>query len=555
MSRFSKYKDVQDYNQYNENKYLFLLLANIFSVLNWILTASLMHTKGEAAMAAMGLVITVPAFYLIIIIFVIVSSFRKEKPLWAYFLPFLPIATAFESNASMYLSIAGLTALFIFIIIDFFKSQNKNDKIQTKLNNKPVNRICVKTANVISIITSILIIIVSGNGFTPVIAGPLVFISLLLLAIAQIRGEYPKFRDYLICNISFVVGSIFVAIEYGTDDFLRYFLPIILLILLIQFIIWLIRFLVLRYKIVEKIFHLSKWLQFIIIHSINTFKKNRKKTMFLLVVLITALLISIFLPKYVKNKLDESEISKIYKNMVFVQGGTFEMGSLNGFGNEKPVHTVAISDFYICKYEVTQIQWETITGKNPSYFKGIHLPVERVSWQEVIEFCNKLSVRDKLQKCYSGAGDSITCDFKANGYRLPTEAEWEYAARGGIHYKDNFEYSGCNHKNDLKNYAWFGDNNNPKGTKEVGKKLPNQLGIYDMTGNVSEWCWDLYSKNYYKFCVENNITDDPTGPLTAYGSRRVYRGGRHGDGATNCRVSQRGFLGSGEGFRVVKNVP
>jgi formylglycine-generating enzyme required for sulfatase activity len=293
-------------------------------------------------------------------------------------------------------------------------------------------------------------------------------------------------------------------------------------------------------------------LKLILYGIVNYLRKHSKKIVIAIIIVITTTLISLYSYKYINEKKSESFNYKISNDMVFVKGGSFEMGSINGFGDEKPIHTVTISDFYIGKYEVTQLQWETIIGKNPSFYKGSDLPVERVSWQEVIEFCNKLSVRENLQKCYSGTDDSIICDFKANGYRLPTEAEWEYAARGGIHNKDNFEYSGCNHKNDLKNYAWFGDNNNPKGTKEVGKKLPNQLGIYDMTGNVSECCWDLYSEKYYKFCVENNITVDPTSPVKAYGSRRVFRGGRHGDGADNCRVSQRGFLGSGEGFRVAR---
>lgn len=183
--------------------------------------------------------------------------------------------------------------------------------------------------------------------------------------------------------------------------------------------------------------------------------------------------------------------------MVAIKGGTFQMGS-NGNDDEKPIHTVMISDFYIGKTEVTQAQWIAIMGSNPSYFKGDNLPVEQVSWDDVQVFIDKLNAKT------------------GKTYRLPTEAEWEYAAGGGENNRTVF--AGTNDESNLGNYAWWGKNNNGT-THAVGTKKPNQLGIYDMSGNVWEWCSDWYSADYYLNSPENN----PKGP--ASGSSRVMRGG------------------------------
>ena len=120
-------------------------------------------------------------------------------------------------------------------------------------------------------------------------------------------------------------------------------------------------------------------------------------------------------------------------NMVRVEGGTFAMGNTLDGGNddEKPVHQVTVSSFWMAKYEVTQREWREIMGNNPSYFDGENRPVEQVSWLDAIDYCNKRSIRDGLTPCYARSGDTVTCNWQANGYRLPTEAEWEYAARGG----------------------------------------------------------------------------------------------------------------------------
>ena len=218
--------------------------------------------------------------------------------------------------------------------------------------------------------------------------------------------------------------------------------------------------------------------------------------------------------------------------MVYVEGGTFTMGATPEQGSdaesdEKPAHKVTLSSYYIGKFEVTQAQWRTIMGKNPSNFTGDNNPVEKVSWHEAQEFCQKLS--------------SLT----GKNYRLPTEAEWEYAARGGNKSK-GYKYSGSNTIGDV---AWYTSNSGSK-THPVGQKQPNELGIYDMSGNVYEWCSDWYSSSYYSSSPQTN----PTGPTR--GSRRVYRGGSWYNGAYYCRVSYRGndYPGdryNGMGFRIV----
>ncbi|PIE78353.1 MAG: hypothetical protein CSA15_08255 [Candidatus Delongbacteria bacterium] len=237
---------------------------------------------------------------------------------------------------------------------------------------------------------------------------------------------------------------------------------------------------------------------------------------------------------------------------VFVEGGTFPMGDHfnEGESEELPVHDVTLNPFFIGKYEVTQALYEEVMGNNPSNFSGENRPVEKVIWYDAVEFCNKLSEIEGLDKCYSGTGEDIVCDFSKNGYRLPTEAEWEYAARGGIHHTDNFRYSGCHEESELEDYAWYKTNSNNQ-THEVGTKQPNQLGIYDMSGNVWEWCNDWYSSSYYSSSPSNN----PTGPNSS--SYRVYRGGSWYNYAEYCRVASRyhadpTYGGSYRGFRLVR---
>ena len=215
--------------------------------------------------------------------------------------------------------------------------------------------------------------------------------------------------------------------------------------------------------------------------------------------------------------------------MVYVSGGTFTMGATleqgsDAWDDEKPAHSVTLSGYYIGKYEVTQKLWKAVMGSNPSNFKGDNLPVERVSWNDVQEFLRKLNA------------------MTGKNYRLPTEAEWEFAARGGNSSR-GYKYSGGN---SIGNVAWFGGNSGSR-THAVGTKSPNELGIYDMSGNVYEWCQDWYGS--YSSSSQRN----PQGPNS--GSDRVSRGGGWLNFASYCRVSFRNYYTPGGrdsylGFRL-----
>ena len=241
-----------------------------------------------------------------------------------------------------------------------------------------------------------------------------------------------------------------------------------------------------------------------------------------------------------------NKLKSIKENFVFVQGGTFLMGSNSGESDEKPVHNVTVSSFYIGKTEVTQTQWKTVMGNNPSYCKGDKRPVEQVSWYDAIVFCNKLSMMDGRTPTYSVNGKTdpdawnytpckgnsisgtITMNMNASGYRLPTEAEWEYAAWGGNKRK-GYKYSGSDN---LGSVAWYYDNSGDQ-THDVATKAPNELGLYDMSGNVWEWCWDWYDSNYYSKSPSSN----PSG--ASLGAYRVQRGGGYDISDYGCRVAIR----------------
>jgi len=212
------------------------------------------------------------------------------------------------------------------------------------------------------------------------------------------------------------------------------------------------------------------------------------------------------------EKSDNREDSLTGIEFVFVKGGSFRMGSDEGENDEKPVNEVRLDDYYIGKYEVTQGQWSKIMGDNPSKFKlGDNYPVENVSWDDIQVFLQKLSQKT------------------GQNYRLPTEAEWEYAARsGGKHER----FAGTSNESELKGYTWFYRNSGNQ-THPVGQKMPNGLGIYDMSGNVWEWCWDWYGNNY----SSKSPRDNPDGPRG--GSDRVLRGGSWLSTAAYLRASYR----------------
>jgi formylglycine-generating enzyme required for sulfatase activity len=217
--------------------------------------------------------------------------------------------------------------------------------------------------------------------------------------------------------------------------------------------------------------------------------------------------------------------------MVWVEGGEFMMGSNNAA--EKPPHWVEVSGFLMAEFEVTQELYRGVTGESPSNFKGDRHPVERINWYQATEFCNKLNQLLALDMPYSGKEDTTQCNFCCTAFRLPTEAEWEFAARGGKKAKKQYKYAGSDNIDDV---AWCSENNDYE-TKPVGLKFPNALGLYDMSGNVWEWCWDRYGEDYYEKCNKNGLIPNPEGPQS--GSHRVLRGGSWGNGADYSRVASR----------------
>jgi formylglycine-generating enzyme required for sulfatase activity len=232
-------------------------------------------------------------------------------------------------------------------------------------------------------------------------------------------------------------------------------------------------------------------------------------------------------------------------NFVRVEGGTFRMGSADGRDEEQPLHTVTVKSFSIGKYAVTQKEWQEVIGNNPSFFKGDNLPVENVGWYKAVDYCNKRSLKEGLTSAYRGSGDSITCDWNADGYRLPTEAEWEYAAKGGNGSPGNYTYSGSDN---IDIVAWYYKNSGTI-THPVGIKAANGLGIHDMSGNVLEWCWDWYGD------YSSEARTDPVGPVS--GADRVQRGGSWFDTEWSARSSNRVHLNPSYvyntfGFRLVR---
>ena len=210
--------------------------------------------------------------------------------------------------------------------------------------------------------------------------------------------------------------------------------------------------------------------------------------------------------------------------MVSISAGRFLMGDSHEV--DAPPHSVALSSFYIDKCLVTQQQYEELMHENPSRWKGATNPVEQVRWSDAVRFCNRRSESEGRRACYDLK--SWTCNFDADGYRLPTEAEWEYACRAGA---DTAYFFGDNPAK-LGDYAWF-DKNSGGHARPVAQKQPNPWGLYDICGNLWEWCNDFYKVDYY----QESPRQDPRGPTQ--GQTKVVRGGAWRFSADNCRCGYR----------------
>lgn len=211
--------------------------------------------------------------------------------------------------------------------------------------------------------------------------------------------------------------------------------------------------------------------------------------------------------------------------MVAIPGGSIKLRD----DRKKQVRNVELKPFLLSRHPITQELYRSVTGTTPSAFAGAQKPVEQVSWFDAIAFCNQLSVQMDLSPCYTIAGEEVTQDPAASGFRLPTDAQWEYACRAGtgdVHYGET-----------LAEIAWYAENAD-ESTHDVGQKRPNPWGLYDMLGNVWEWCWDLY---------------DPE----EYGTYRIFRGGGWADPPRGCLASNRRrshptFQIDDLGFRIAK---
>ena len=247
-------------------------------------------------------------------------------------------------------------------------------------------------------------------------------------------------------------------------------------------------------------------------------------------------------------------VSKSGVEMVVLPGGEFTMGSSQGNPDEAPPHKVKLTGFLMDKYEVTQEMLAKVQLPNPSHWsENPKKPVERLRWRDAKQYCNERSLFEGLKPCYNEKTPDWTCDYAANGYRLPTEAEWEYACRAGMDSAYDFGTA-----DKLRQNAWFAENADEK-THPVGQKKPNRWGIYDLYGNVAEWCEDVYSTNYY----QASAPVDPTGPPSeGKDTKRVMRGGSWKASADMCRATFRQGQRTGDtdacfytdycGFRCVR---
>ncbi len=245
--------------------------------------------------------------------------------------------------------------------------------------------------------------------------------------------------------------------------------------------------------------------------------------------------------------------------MVLVQPGTFEMGSASGLPDQRPVHSVTLTRaFCVARYAVTFEEYDkyraAIQKSRPAdngFGRGSR-PAFHITWYDAVAYCNWLSQQEGPTPCHTGNGRATRCDFSAPGYRLPTEAEWEYAARGG-HLSQGYMYAGSDDPDEV---AWYADNANGT-THPVGQKKPNELGIYDMSGNMWEWCWDYYHKEYYTVSPSTDPKgpDEPQEGVWVGDVDRSRRSGSYNEGIDAVRVAHRSADAAnypGGGFRLVR---
>jgi len=249
-------------------------------------------------------------------------------------------------------------------------------------------------------------------------------------------------------------------------------------------------------------------------------------------------------------------VSKSGIEMVYLPEGEFMMGSNQGNPDEGPAHKVKLTGFLMDKFEVSQEMFAKAQLPNPSHWnESPKKPVERVRWRDAKQYCDERSMLEGLKPCYNEKTPEWDADLSANGYRLPSEAEWEYACRAGV--EGAFDFGQADK---LRQFSWFAENADEK-THAVGQKKPNRWGLYDMYGNVSEWCEDVYSPTYYK----ESTASDPVGPASpGKDVKRVMRGGSWKSSADMCRASFRQGQRTGDtdacfytdfcGFRCVRRI-
>ncbi|MDR1388847.1 MAG: formylglycine-generating enzyme family protein [Treponema sp.] len=236
--------------------------------------------------------------------------------------------------------------------------------------------------------------------------------------------------------------------------------------------------------------------------------------------------------------------------MISIRGGTFYMGSGEGaFAANEKIHEVTLTSFAISESEVTQELYESVMTSNPSRLKGANLPVENVSWLDAVRFCNLLSQKAGLGAAYTIEGNTVVWNHNEKGYRLPTEAEWEYAARGGLLNPGPLERSPYSGGFEPDEYCWHRSNSGGR-IQPVKTKLPNQLGLYDMSGNVWEWCWDWHNE------YPDGPVSDPDGGEN--GRTRIIRGGAVVVNRSLLRVTFRvsyapAYKADSLGFRIVQD--